>query len=150
MRQSNRVARRIANEWCQRGSWRHLSAQERVSRMASTSLGSMVPIKEYFGKSNGWTAPRDRVPFETVSFEHSFASSTASPRQDAVIETGITLPSMEDLRLLNPDMAEIMEQHEATQQYVEDEVHGMMNIHPSKLFYALQVLGRCRHRQSGG
>ena len=125
MRQSNRLARRIANDWCQRGSLCHLSAEERVSKIASTSLGSIIPRKEYFGKSDGWTVAGARVPFETVSFEHSFASSTAPPpKQSDAIQTGMTLPSMEDLRLLNPEIAEIMDQHEATQQYGIYEMHA--------------------------
>ena len=120
MRQSTRLARRIANEWCQRGSWRHLSAEERVSQVASVSLGSMIPRKEYFGKSDGWVTSGARVPFETVSFEHSYASSTAPSTQadHDVATTGMTLPSMEELRMLNPEMAEIMDQHEASQRYV--------------------------------
>lgn len=123
MRQSSRFARRIANEWCQRGSWRHLSAEERVSQMASVSLGSMVPRKDYFGRSDGWKASVVRVPFETVPFEHSFASSTSPLEQKDDVQTGLTLPSMQDLRKLNPDIAEIVDMHEATQRYVLKMIH---------------------------
>lgn len=119
MIQSSRLARQFAIQCRQRGSWQLFSAEERISHMASLTLGSMTPKKEYFGKSDGWTAAAHRVPFETVVLErnqqqHTYASSTQREEND-VAQTGMILPSMQELRKLNPEIAEIMEMHEKSQ-----------------------------------
>lgn len=133
MGHASRFLRRIANGLHRNGGWRQLSLEERFFPLSSPSLGSMVPKKEYFGHSEGWKSNECRVMFETVpstrNQEHSYASSSQDARQaqeGAAIQSGMTMPSMQELRKLNPDMAEIVDIHETTQRYGDKAVYNFL------------------------